>query len=136
MKLAKFAITLATILFAVLIIFPFVVFAELSGDTSVPDFSGFWDAIGGSHWPLAVGIGLTIVVWTVRKFVYSKIPKNALPWVTLGLAIVGTAGTRMVQAISESLPWWQGLVRGILEGTTVGFAAIGWWDAKQTVKKS
>jgi hypothetical protein len=125
----------ATIVFAVIMIFPYVVFAEVLGGGTSPDLGGFWVAIGTSHWPLAVGIGLTILVWAMRSFVIHKIPKNALPWVTFGLAVIGTSGTRMVQAIGDDVVWWQGLIQGVLEGATVGFAAIGWWDMKQTVKR-
>lgn len=127
-------VTLLTILIVSAIVFPAFVLAETV--TPSPDMGGFWTAVGSNHWPLAVGIGLTILVWAMRSFVMHKIPKKALPWVTLGLAIVGTAGTRMVQAIGDEVVWWQGLVQGVLEGATVGFAAIGWWDVKQAVKKN
>lgn len=127
--------TIMTILLVVMIIFPTVVFAEVAGPDPLPDLGGFWAAIGAKHWPLAVGLGLTVVVWIVRSFVTHKIPKKVLPWVTLGIAVVGTAGTRMAQAIGNELPWWQGMVQGIFEGMTMGFMAIGWWDTKQTIKK-
>lgn len=129
------AFTVVTILFVAAVVFPAIVYAEVAGDAAAPDLGGFWGAIGQAHWPLAVGIGLTILVWAMRSFVMHKLPKKALPWVTLGLAVIGTAGTRMVQAIGDNVAWWQGMVQGILEGATVGFAAIGWWDVKQAVKK-
>jgi len=123
-----FAVALAT-----MILFPAVGYAEVPGP--VPDLEGFWAAIGANHWPLAVGIGLTLLVWAFRSFVIHKIPKRALPWITLGLAVVGTGATRMVQSSEDGAPWWHGLVRGVLEGLTVGFVAIGWWDAKQSIKR-
>jgi len=126
--------TVFTIGMVAVITFPAVVFAEMSGDVP-PDLAGFWEAVGARHWPLAVGIGLTTLVWATRHFVLHKIPKNVIPWVTLGLAIAGTTGARMVQSISAGAVWWHGMVEGILEGATVGFAAIGWWDAKQTIKR-
>jgi hypothetical protein len=129
-------LTFITVLLVVVILFPVVVYAETAGGVTAPDLSGFWAAIGERHWPLAVGIGLTALVWAARAFVVRKIPKAYLPWVTLALAIVGTAGMRMSQSISDGVPWWQGMIQGVLEGTTVGFAAIGYWDAKQTVKKT
>jgi hypothetical protein len=129
------AFTVVTVLFVAAVVFPVVVYAEVAGGTPPPDLGGFWGAIGEAHWPLAVGIGLTLLVWAMRSFVMHKLPAKALPWVTLALAIVGTSGTRMVQAIGDDVAWWQGLIQGVLEGATVGFAAIGWWDVKQAVKK-
>ena len=113
-----------------IISFPAVVYAQAGGVSpeAVPDLGGFWTAMGNSHWPLAVGIGLTVLVWLVRTFVNHKIPSTIIPYVTLSLAIIGTAGSRIVQAANTGVPWWQGAVQGVLEGATVGFSAMGWWS--------
>ena len=126
-----FALSTLFMLVALVVSFPVVVYAETAGvaPESIPDLGGFWSAMGGQHWPLAVGIGLTLVVWLVRTFVKHKLPTKVIPYVTLGLAIIGTAGSRMVQAINTNVPWWQGMVQGILEGATVGFSAMGWWSS-------
>jgi hypothetical protein len=125
-----FALSTLFMLVALVISFPVVVYAETGGAPvdPVPDLGGFWTAMGDQHWPLAVGIGLTLLVWLVRTFVKHKLPPKVIPYVTLGLAVIGTAGSRMVQAINTGVPWWQGLVQGVLEGATVGFSAMGWWS--------
>ena len=124
------AIMSLTMLAALVISFPSVVYAETgAGPEAVPDLGGFWTAMGEQHWPLAVGIGLTLIVWLVRTFVKHKLPPKVIPYVTLGLAIIGTAGSRMVQASNTGVQWWQGAVQGVLEGATVGFSAMGWWSA-------
>jgi type II secretory pathway component PulF len=105
----------------------------MNGD--IPDLSEFFTAISNQHWPLVVGAGLVVLVWALRSFVIPKIEKNVLPWFTLGLAIVATAATRMTQHINAGGVWWQGMVVGILEGMGIGFAAIGYWDTKQTIFK-
>jgi len=131
------AIEIIVLLFIALL-YPIVSFAQDVAETAVevvPDVSGFWAAITAQNWPLAVGIGLTILVWAARKWIVKKLPKKALPWVTLALAICGTTGTRIIQFNSEGRPWWQGLIQGLLEGSLMGFAAMGMWDVKQTVVK-
>lgn len=118
-----------------LVFFPGVVFAEAATPEPVPDLGGFWAAVQSQHWPLVIGIGLTLIVWAFRNFIVKKIPKDALPWVTLGLALVSTSGTRIVQACEGGGVWWQAAIEGALEGLTIGFAAIGFWDTKQTVRR-
>lgn len=128
-------VTVVTFVIALIVLFPTMAFAQESTIEQPPDLTGFWDAIGSRSWPLAVAIGLMVVVWICRNFVMIKIPKKVFPWVALALAVVGTSATRMIQSISANTPWWHGMVQGILEGATVGFVAMGWWDAKQTVVK-
>src|SRR4030042_6311273 len=117
------------------VLFPSWVFAESSSVPAIPDLTGFWEAIGAQHWPLAVGIGLTVVVWVCRSLVIKKISKRALPWVSVSVAVVGMVSTRMIQAIGNNVPWWHGMVEGILEGVTVGLTSLGYWDVKQSVNK-
>lgn len=128
-------VLLAIVVFCTSVLYPILAFAEEAVAETMPDVDSFWTAIAANNWPLAVGIGLTILVWVFRKFIVKKIPKKAMPWVSLALAVIGTAGTRIVQATSESRPWWQGMVQGILEGAVTGFVAMGAWDIKQTVVK-
>jgi hypothetical protein len=126
------------VLLLITFLYPIVAIAQEIAETTVevvPDISGFWAAISAQNWPLAVGIGLTVIVWAARKWIVKKLPKKALPWVTLALAICGTTGTRIVQFNSEGRPWWQGMIQGILEGSLMGFVAMGMWDVKQTVVK-
>ena len=129
----KFFFFVLAVVIAAITLFPAIAFAESS--EAMPDISSFWTAMGDKHWPLAVGIGLTIVVWLARSFVLKKLPKKVLPWATLVLAVIGTTGARMVQAINSGLAWWQGLIQGVLEGASVGLAAMGFWDVKQSIKK-
>jgi hypothetical protein len=135
LKTMMLAFTVAAVIMTVLVLFPSLGHAETTGETPVPDLGGFWSALGERHWPLAIGLGVTLLVWASRSFVVHKLPKESLPWVTLVLAIIGTGATRMVQSISGGVAWWQGMVQGVLEGATMGFAAMGWWDIKQTVRK-
>lgn len=137
--LVGFAITTLFMLMTLVISFPAVVHAETGvAPEAIPDLGGFWTAMGDQHWPLAVGIGLTFLVWVIRTFVKHKLPSKAIPYVTLALAIIGTTGSRIVQASNSGVPWWQGAVQGVLEGATVGFLAMGWWSAgmkKLPIKK-
>lgn len=118
----------------------FLVFAQdIVNDTgvmitneSIPDIDRFWVALIESNWPLAVGIGLTVIVWAFRNFIIKKIPKKALPWVSLGLAIAGTTGTRLA---TYSGPWWHCIIQGVLEGAILGFVSMGIWDSKQAIRK-
>jgi hypothetical protein len=122
-------------IFLVVMFWPIAVFAQDVVPVDVPVVDQFWTAIVSQNWPLAFGFGLTIVVWIGRRFVIKKIPKKALPWITLALAVFGTAGTRIIQFSSETRPWWQGLVQGAIEGTLIGLTAMGVWDIKQTKGK-
>lgn len=128
-------LTLFVTIVLCLLALPLVVFAEEAAPTT-PDMTDFMTALAANNWPLAVGLGLTIVVWIVRGFkLLERVPKNALPWVSLIVAVAGTAGTRIVQFCSESRPWWQGMIQGIFEGLSMGFISMGMWDTKQTVAK-
>jgi hypothetical protein len=37
--------------------------------------------------------------------------------------------TRVCQSVGAGQPWWHGAIQGLLEGSSVGFMAMGWWSA-------
>ena len=125
-------ITLCVPIVLGILLMPMLAFAEEAAAT--PEFADFWSALAANNWPLAVGIGLTILVWVVRNFkVLDRVPKNALPWVSLAVAVFGTTGTRIVQFCAEGKTWWHGMIEGVVEGLSMGFISMGMWDTKQTM---
>jgi len=109
----------------IVLLMPSIAFA----DGEVPSIGEFMDAIGNKHWPLVVALGLTIVVWVIRNFVKDKVPTKYLPYLTLAIAVLSSTSARIIQAISNDVPWWQGLIQGILEGATIGWVAMGQWSS-------
>lgn len=94
---------------------------ELSVDEVVETVGAIKSAIDSGAWGLVVGLVLSLLVAVLRKVnVLSQLPDEAVPWVTMGLALAGTVGVSLVGgvAISEAL----------LAGLTAGLAAIGGWE--------
>lgn len=78
-------------------------------------------AFGDHAWTLVVGLFLTMIVAGLRFFeLVKKVPKVWVPWVTVGLAVLGSVAVGMQQG----LPWGTVLTGGI----TVGVVAIGGWE--------
>jgi len=95
----------------------------------VPEFAEFFSALADRNWPLVAAIGLTFIVFFIRGIAKEKIPTKFLPYITLGVAVISAVAGRMIQYISESKPWWHGLIHGVVEGFSVALPAMGWWSS-------
>ena len=80
------------------------------------------DAIKSKNWPLAVGLGLMILVFILNKVLNlkEKVGPKALPWIAMGFAVAGTMGTGLI----AGLGWVDSIVQGVLAGVV----AIGGWE--------
>jgi hypothetical protein len=79
-------------------------------------------AITDQNWAMIVAIGLTLLVFGMRKFnLLSKIPTKAIPWVTAGLSMVGYVVAALMAPKAAIGP-------ALLEGLAVGATAIGFWE--------
>ena len=72
------------------------------------------------RWGPFVGLLLMFFVWALRKFIWKLIPKNALPWVTLGAGMVATGAV----GLSLGVVWWKVLIDAF---ATSGIA-MGFWS--------
>jgi len=114
--------------FMAVMFFPVLVFAQEAAP-AMPDTGAFFEAIGDKHWPLAVALGLTIVVWFVRYVLKEKFPGYLVPYVTVGCTVVGAVATGMIQSINADSAWWQGAVNGLLSGLSIALPSLGIWSA-------
>lgn len=71
------------------------------------------------HWSLAVGTLVLFLVWALRRFLWTLIPRDVLPWLTLALAMTVT----VVVGLIAGVVWWQALIDGLL---TSGVAMAFW----------
>lgn len=79
-------------------------------------------ALDSKSWPVVVGLLLSILVALARKYALkNKVPKKAVPWVTLSLAVLGTTGA----ALSANAA----VDAALMQGLTAGLAAIGGGEA-------
>jgi hypothetical protein len=81
--------------------------------------SNMVQAFKEGRWAAGIGLLLTLLVWFTRRFVWKFIPKNALPWLTFGLAMLITVSLELI----SGLVWWKTLIDGFL---TCG-AAMAFW---------
>ena len=72
-------------------------------------------------WGVVVGFILMLIVYTLVKFVWTTFPANYLPYMSIGLGILGNVGWEL--AIGGQV-WWQALLSGI----TTGLSATGIWE--------
>ncbi len=75
------------------------------------------------NWSLAIGAIFMLLVWLFNKltFIKEKIPLKALPWVSMGMAVLAACGTNMLAHGS----WLSTIVIGI----QTGLMATGTWEA-------
>jgi len=72
-------------------------------------------------WGALVAALLTLIIFVVRKTgALNKLPKEALPWVAAGVAMVGDVVAAVVAgtAVPDAL----------LQGLMLGAAAVGFWE--------
>jgi len=78
-------------------------------------------AFADHAWTLIVGLFLTLIVAGLRFFdLVKKVPDVWVPWVTVGLAVLGSIAV----GLQQGLPWGTVVTGGI----TVGVVAIGGWE--------
>jgi len=71
------------------------------------------------RWGPFIGLLLMFLIWITRKWVWKLIPKNVLPWLTLGLGMTATVAVEL----SLGVIWWKTLVDGL---ATSGIAMAFW----------
>lgn len=113
-----------------ILLFPLTLLAEESTEIPpMPSTESFMEALGERHWPLAVALGVTILVWVIRYVIKDKIPVSIIPYVMLACTVLSTGAARIIQAVSENHTWWMAMIQGLLEGATVGLGSMGMWSA-------
>jgi hypothetical protein len=115
---------------AMVFTYPLVVLAE-NADVipSMPDTSQFFEALWARHWPLAVALGVTWLVWLVRYVIKDRFPPKTIPYIMLACAVLSGGAGRIIQAVSENHTWWMAMIQGLIEGATVGLGSMGAWSA-------
>lgn len=86
------------------------------------------DAFAQKEWGIAIGFVLMLLVWGVTLF-WKSIPSAYLPWLSVGLSVVGTVAVEL----SVGRSWW----RAILSALTTGTSASGLYSlfGKKILKK-
>ena len=78
-------------------------------------------AIQDKNWALVFGLLLSMLVAVANKFgLKDKVGGKAVPWVTSGLAVVGSVAAALVGGIP--------LFDAVSQGLVAGVAAIGGWE--------
>lgn len=112
-----------------LVLVPGVVLAQVvalnpaSVPTDLTGILGFFKLTHDSkEWGLLIGGVLTLVVrlLTLLKPLADKLPPEQTKWLAMGLAMVTSVSTGLLAGI----PWFKVLV----DGATVGAAALGGWE--------
>lgn len=97
--------------------------AEVKTDEeAVEAAEGLYNAIANRNWALAVALGLTLLVFGLRKLkVLAKVPAKAVPWVTAAMAMVGyVAAALMTPGVA--------IGGAVMEGLAAGASAVGLWE--------
>lgn len=91
-------------------------------EEAVETAKGLYSVIVDRNWALAIALGLTLVVFGLRKIhVLDKVPAKAVPWVTAVLSMVGyVVAALMTPGVS--------VMAALMEGLAAGAAAVGLWE--------
>lgn len=128
MIVSRVWIGLSAIVVAVTFItIPFIVFAEVA-EVATPSIKDLMDSVNDRNWPIAISIGLTMLVWLLRNLVNDVIPKEYLPHLTLAIAVFTEVSLRVAQYAGNNQVWWHGVIYGVMEGIMVGLCAMGVWS--------
>ena len=102
---------------------------EVSADEVISMVTQMVEAGKAGKWGVMVGFILMLLVWLMRfqipflnKSILGWIPPKALPWVTMGIACVGTLGTELAVGGAH---WGAAL----LSAFVTGGSAIALWEA-------
>ncbi len=116
-------------LLALLAVFlvPLAALAQASAPVVVPeDFAGMIAFFKSTHdskaYALLFGGALTVLVrlLTLAKPLAAKLPPAATKWLAMGLAMLGSISTGLLSGVV----WYTVIV----DGVTVGVAALGGWE--------
>jgi len=81
-----------------------------------------YSALQQKHWALALGLGLSLLVFALRRAkLLDKVPNKALPWVTAGLGILSYVVAALMSE-GASIP------DALLGGASAGVTAVGLWE--------
>ena len=84
--------------------------------------AGLFKAIQQKHWGLALGLGLSLLVFGLRRMkVLAKVPAKALPWVTALLGVIGYVTAALMADDAD-------LMSAAIGGASTGIAAVGLWE--------
>ena len=86
------------------------------------------DAAQSAHWALIIGSVLCLIVWIIRKYVWTQANPKILPWLAVGIGVCGGAGFALIENPSA----W---INAILLGINGGVAAAGSWGLLGVVRK-
>lgn len=78
------------------------------------------EAFRDGRWGAAIGMLVVFLIWGLRKFFWSTIPKNILPWLVLALGSAITVSTEILSGIV----WWKALIDGFVTSA----CAIALWS--------
>jgi len=73
------------------------------------------EAIQAGKIQLVMGLLLMILIWTLRSF-WSSFPPDAVPWITAGIAVLGSAAVGM----TSGWPWERILADALAISTSAG----------------
>ena len=71
-------------------------------------------------WLTTAAMGLMLLIFIVRRFLWTSVPKEWLPYATIAVAILGEAGIALASGLS--------VLEAVLGGLGLGLAAIGAWE--------
>lgn len=74
------------------------------------NISAIIQAFKEGRWAAGIGLAVMFLIWVLRKFIWTLIPKKVLPWLTLALGCTVTVATELIAGIV----WWQTLIDGFL----------------------
>lgn len=94
---------------------------DVPAEVTAQDVSMLVTALQSQNWPLVAGLVLSILVALANKFgLKNAVGDKAIPWVTMGLAVVATVGAGLATGVSVGAALAQGVLAGV--------AAIGGWE--------
>lgn len=88
-------------------------------------FTNLVEAVQSKRWSPVIGSVLLALVWALRKFLWKKLPKKLVPWIAVGVGVVGTMGLTML----GNVIWWKALISGLVSGGQ----AIALWELGSSV---
>jgi hypothetical protein len=93
-----------------------------SDEAAVETAEGLYTALVNRNWALAIALGLTLLVFGLRKMkLLNKVPAKTIPIVTAVLAMVGyVAAALMTPGVA--------IGPAVMEGFAAGAAAVGLWE--------
>jgi hypothetical protein len=81
-----------------------------------------------SQWALLIGAVLCLIVWVIRKFVWTNVNSKILPWLAVAIGACGGAGFAL---IAHPEAWLQAIILGV----NGGMSAAATWGLLGVVRK-